>query len=137
MVLDFIHRKPKKYIALLFITMGILLATPPIIPFLIWTEILGNIPLAHLIIKYTFITNKFIALLLTFTVIPLIFIYLGAWIYPYSTDGILHGIRTRIRNGIIKYYHLVKRNPIHILWLVISILIMLRIYNLQSLMEKL
>jgi|TARA_Y100000310_G_scaffold264194_1_gene274772 hypothetical protein len=129
MVLNFIPRKPKKYLALGFIITGLAFATPPLVPFSAWTEIVLNIPVANFITEKIPTINIMLAFFLTFTAIPLILIYVGALVYPHNTDSILHGILSRIKNGIKKYTHLVKREPLNLIWLVVSIYILYLVYT--------
>jgi len=128
MVFSFLSRKPKAKLAWGIIIIGLLLASPPLAPWLIFTEIYGNIPIANFIVRQTGIDLLF-ALFLSFTLIPAILIYVGAFIMPRETASVLHGIRNRIRNGVMKYIHLVKKNPLNIIWFLLSILIVYWFYT--------
>lgn len=131
MALNFIPRKPKRLIALSLIGLGILFATPPIIPLTAWTELLLNIPVAKFIVDNTFITNKMFALFLTFTLIPLALIYVGAWIFPHETNSILRGLLHKTENAVKSYFNLIKRQPIHLIWLIIGFYLLYVFYTSQ------
>lgn len=128
MVLSFLPYKQKRALALVFISFGLIIMAPPLTPLTAWSEIMLDIPIANFIASQTGISFAF-SLFLTYTIIPLTLIYLGAVIFPKSTNGILHGILHRIEHGVLRYYHLVKREPFHIIWLLLSILILYWYYT--------
>lgn len=128
MALSFIPHKPKRIIALGFIVFGIILASPPLTPLTAWSEIVLDIPIANFITAKTGI-SFFYSLFLTYTLIPILLVYTGAFLYPHSTNSILHGILSRIKNGIHRYFSLVRRNPVHLIWLALSFFILYWYYN--------
>ena len=123
MVLSFIPHKIKRFIALIFIFGGLILMAPPLTPLTAWSEIVLDVPIANFITAKTGIAF-FISLFLTYTLIPLLLIYIGAVIFPHGTNSILHGILSRIKNGIHRYFSLIRRKPVHILWFIASLAIM-------------
>lgn len=126
MILEIIPRKWRRNLALLFFILAVAFAIPPTIPFgEIWTDIFLNLPLA------TYLSTKFgfkmlTSLLLTYTLIPILLLYIGAFIYPADTTKTFNGQFTKIKNFFIKYINLIKKNPIHLVWLFIGIYILWR-----------
>jgi|TARA_Y100000034_G_scaffold114936_1_gene151557 hypothetical protein len=126
-LLDMFPRKLRKKTALLIFTIAFIMALPPAFPAgEIFSDMFLNLPTA------TFLNMKLgiemlTALVLSFTVVPIILVYIGSVIYPANTERTFNGQFTRIRDFFMKYINLVKRNPIHLIWLVASFYIFFRL----------
>ena len=79
MALNFLDRNQRKMLSLLLISLGTLMILPPGV--FGFDDLFINIPLAKIISQYSDI-SIFIALLLTYTIIPIILIWLGIKIFP-------------------------------------------------------
>lgn len=108
-------RKMSKWIGMIVIGFGFLLATPP---GMILPDDFLNIIIAGFLTKIFLISMPF-ALLLTYTAVAWTIILLGASIYPYNTIRLLHGIFGRF----IKCFKLIISSPIHFVLFVISLII--------------
>ena len=127
MVLNFIPRNPKRKLALLFIGIGILLATPPFINIFIIEDLL-NIFIAGFISSKTGI-SMLNALIFSYTILAWGLILLGFYIYPYNTERLMNGFFNKIKNGIRIYINKVKKQPLHLIWIGVSIFIFFKIYQ--------
>ena len=120
-MLNLISDKLRKRISFFLFILAIAFALPPTFPLgEIFTDLLLNIPLA------IFITSKtnfslMTSLLLTYTAIPLLLLLLSSWINPSDTFNVFNGQFIKIKSLFIRYINLIKNNPIHLIWLFISI----------------
>ena len=122
--------KIRKKIAIFFFIVALIYAIPPFI-FESFTDIFVNLPTA------LFISSKFgfkllTSLLLTYTLVPILLLYIGSVIYPADTTRVFNGQFTKIKNFFIGYIHLIKRNPIHLIWALLSLIIMLKLLGFYS-----
>ena len=125
MVLNFISTKLRRKISNLLFLSAIVLAIPPLF-FEFFTDLFLNLPLATLI-SNQFNLKLLTALVLTYTLVPILLIYIGAIIRPTDTERTFNGQFLKIKNFFIKYINLVKKNPLHLAWLILSLLILYRL----------
>jgi len=123
--LDFLMVKTRKRISNILFISAVVLAVPPL-PFEFFTDLFLNLPLA------TFISNNYgtkilTALILTYTLVPILLIYIGAIIRPTDTTRTFNGQFLKLKNFFIKYINLVKRNPIHLAWLLVGFFVLYRL----------
>lgn len=94
--------------------LAVALIIPPIIPD--GTDFLLNIPLANwLVLKFSNapISISFaLALIMTYTLIPLVIIYASAFVHPSDTDGMFHRMIKKIKDKLDAGWQFIKRNPI-------------------------
>lgn len=129
MVLNLISNKNRKRIALGLFALAIIMAIPPNIEFI--TDLLINLPLAMFITQQTNF-SLINSLVLTYTLIPLAIIYLGAWVYPSDTTKTFNGQFLKLKNFFIKYINLVKKNPLHLAWALGAIIILYRLLGIYQ-----
>lgn len=113
-----LKRNQAKFLALIFIIAGLVLLIP------LGVDDFINFFLAGLIFKILPSLGKLGALVLTYTFIPIGFILLGAWIYPYNTRGILNGHKNRI----IKFLRSLIKKPERLFLLICFLIISTIIY---------
>jgi len=132
MALNFISVKNRKRISVGLFILAIAFLIPPSFPFgEIFSDLFLNLPLA------TFIANKtnfslMTSFLITYTLVPLILIYLSALIAPTDTTKTFNGQFTKIKNFFIKNINLVKQKPIYLVWLLLSLVIVYKILSFYS-----
>jgi len=110
-------RQQAKTLAMVFIISAMVLASPPGIPD---GSDLINIALAKYMVQIFPALTTLIALILTYTIMPIGLFLIGAYIYPYSTNGIISGYLNRIRRFLRKY----GKDPIVV---IIAIIIMYQV----------
>lgn len=129
MVLRYIPRDKRKKIAIALFALALLFAIPPSIPFgEMLTDLFLNLPLAKWISNHAGI-SIIPSLVITYTLFPISLVYLGALIYPANTEKTFNGQFRKIKDFFIKYINAIKKNPIHLIWLVIAFYIMFRLFG--------
>lgn len=125
LVLSFLGRKNKKFLALIFIGGGILLASPPFINLL--PDDIINIWIAKWITEKTGI-SMLNALIFSYTILAWSIILIGFYIFPYNTGRLINGFFNKIKNGIRIYINKVKRQPIYLIGIGIMVFIFYKVY---------
>lgn len=125
MVLEIIPRKWRKNAAFLLFITAFVIATPPAMFGEVFTDLFINLPLAtYLSARFGF--ELMTSLVITYTLIPILLLYIGAILYPADTTRTFNGQFTKIKLFFIKYINLIKRKPIHLLWALGGIYILWR-----------
>lgn len=121
-------RKWRKQISWILFIIAIIYVTPPLM-IESFSDVFVNLPTA------IFISEKLglklmTSLILTYTLLPLLLLWVSSIIYP-STDSIkiFNGRLTKIKNLFIKYINLIKKNPIHLVWALLSLVIMFKLLS--------
>lgn len=126
-ILDFIPNKIRRKISLLFFTIALLMALPPAFPAgEILSDTLLNLPTA-MFLNAELGIDMLTALVLSFTLVPILLVYVGAFFAVTDTERTFNGQFTKIKNFFIKYINLIKKNPIHLIWLALSFYIFFRL----------
>ena len=125
MIIELIPSGTRRKISTVLFFAAIVLAIPPL-PWEFFSDIFLNLPLA------TYLSNQFgftllNALIATYTIVPIILIYIGSVIRPTNTMITFNGQFTKLKLFFIKYINLVKKNPLHLVWIVVSYFILLRV----------
>lgn len=115
----------RRKISNILFLIAIIFAIPPL-PFEFLSDLFLNLPLA------TYISNQFgfsliNSLIATYFLIPILLIYIGSVIRPTDTTKTFNGQFLKLKNFFVKYINLVKKNPIHLIWILLVILIIGRI----------
>lgn len=113
-----LKRNQTRTFGLIFITVAILMMTPPFIPS---PDDIINIGLANFITEHFSMLPKD-ALILTYTLIPWILFLIGITIYPYNTRSLYNGYISKLKKSLIK----LKKNPV-----ILIILIFIAYYVFQ------
>lgn len=116
-----LRRENAKFLALAFITFGLLLADPP---FSIFPTDFLNIYVGNWI-SSMFNVSSLTGLVLSYTLVAWGLIFVGAWIYPYNTTLLLNGYRNKAKAYIKRQI----KNPIVVL---ISLIIFYYMFKLYS-----
>ena len=124
-------RKWRKRISYFLFALAIAYFSPPAFFGEIFSDLFLNLPTA------TFISKKLGfslmgSLLLTYLAVPILLIWAGSIIYPADTTKTFNGQFTKFKNFFIKYINLIKRNPVHLIWIFLSLVILFRILSFYS-----
>ncbi len=113
--MPFFSIKQRKRFALSILAFAIILAIPPNIPPAeIFSDIFLNIPIAtfiHTNMGFSLINS----LILTYTIIPILLIYLASVIYPADTNRIFNGFINQLKFRLKQYLLLVRQNPAYLI----------------------
>lgn len=121
--------KWRKRTSYFLFALAIAFALPPFFPFgEIFSDLLLNFPTA------TFIASKIkisliVALSLTYTLVPILLIWIASIIHPSDTLRTFNGFFTKLKNLIKNYILLVKKQPIHLLWVLLAIYLLWVFFN--------
>tara|TARA_Y100000310_G_scaffold328743_1_gene397367 strand:+ start:31 stop:447 length:417 start_codon:yes stop_codon:yes gene_type:complete len=125
----FFSIKQRKRFALFILAFAIILGIPPNIPPAeIFSDVLLNIPIATFIYHNTGF-SLINSLILTYTVIPILLIYLAAVIYPSDTNRVFDGFINQLKFRLKQYLQLVRKNPIY---LVLTLIIFYILFYLTA-----
>lgn len=116
-----LRRGNAKRLGLLFIITAILLADPP---FSAIPNDFINLFLANFLMKITSLSFE-MAIVLTYTLIPLTLFAVGIYIYPYNTQSLLNGYISKAK----KFFKKQMKNPIMILIGITMFIIVFKIYK--------
>lgn len=130
-ILDLIPNKWRKIISRTFFIVALIYIIPPFI-FESFSDIFVNLPTAIFISKKLGL-KLMTSLILTYTLLPLLLLWVSSIIYP-STDSIkiFNGRLTKIKNLIIRYINLVKRNKWHLVWALLSLIVLYKLLLFYS-----
>ena len=107
-------RSQAKSLALFFIILGILLASPPMIPS---PDDLLNIAIAKWLINVIPSLSQTTALLITYTLLAWGLFFLGIWIFPAPTHTVFNGYVNKLKSFVRKQ----TKNPIRLIfWIIIG-----------------
>lgn len=121
-------RKWRKRISWALFILAIIYITPPLM-IESFSDVFANLPTA-LFISSKLGLKLMTSLILTYTLLPLLILWVSSIIYP-STDSIkiFNGRIAKIKNFFIKYINLIKKNPIHLIWALLSLVIMFKLLS--------
>lgn len=115
----------RKKIAWVLFGMGLLLATPPIFPS---PDDIFNLFVGKLISNY-FNISIINGIIVSYTILPLIIFSLAVLVYPKESNKVINMFSNKVKMMFNEYVDMVKTEPVHLLWILLLLLIMLYIYQ--------
>lgn len=120
-----ISNRYRKRISLLLFGAAIIVATPPMLPE-IFSDLFINLPMAKYISSKLGI-SLITSLVLTYTAVPILIIWIASFIYPAETNGVFNRFIKKLKQCFFRYIALVKQKPAYLMLILVVLLIFWKI----------